>query len=272
MVVADKDGIPIGNNAKCQDEKHNFDILDKTILASFGLYFILKPFYFWRSGLPQVADIVMVLTMITYFIKHKFKVNITSREFRVTKTVLAFVCWVILVNLVWAIRLQTFGEFLLSSAWYVYNFSVFLLSVQLMYKYKKRLLRIILNSILISVVIQMFVFVAAGGFSVYRNTTTFNNPNQLAYFALLITSFLFFTDQELRIKTLPFVIILVSALLLQVASLSATGIVANIGLLLWQFFTKSLNKKQQIRRSSDSFMTTSNKGEINCSGRVFFRL
>lgn len=52
-----------------EDNTKKIDVLDKLILLLYGGYFILTPFYLWSSGIPQLADFILVFTLILFFFK-----------------------------------------------------------------------------------------------------------------------------------------------------------------------------------------------------------
>jgi hypothetical protein len=228
-----------------ESTNHNikYNQKDKFIFSLYSLYFILKPFYFWKSGLPQIADIIMVLLIIVYIVFNRFKISFYKKDLRFLVVGLFFVLWVILVNLIWALRFQTTDSFIFPTLFYVYNFIVTSLVVTLYGQYKEKIIEVTYKSVLISVFTQIIIFLVNGGFSGDRTIVSFNNPNQLGYYSLMIASFLMHLSYKVKIKMKWFIVGIFSSMILVFASLSKAAIVAYMALLFFFYFTISNNKK-----------------------------
>lgn len=215
---------------------------DKIVFYLYSLYFILNPFYFWKSGLPQIADFIMVLLMIVYITNSGLKISFNSKSAGFLKTGLFFAIWVIIVNLSWSLFLQS-DSFIFPTLFYVYNFLVATLVVSLHSQYKEKIIEITYKAVLISVIIQIANFFISGGFAGRRMTASFNNPNQLGYYSLLIISFLIFSSYHKKISMKWFIVGLISSTVLSFASLSKAAIVSFIGLITFFLFSKNQNKR-----------------------------
>ena len=169
-----------------------YKLKDKLIFLLYSLYFILNPFYLWKSGLPQMADIILALLIVVYLVSNKFKISFHRKNSRFLIIGLFFVLWVIIVNLIWALRMQTTNSFLFPTLFYVYNFLVATLVVVLHNEYKEKIIDVTYKSVLLSVIIQTIMFIIGGGFSGSRITGSFNNPNQLGYSLMIASFFCFF--------------------------------------------------------------------------------
>ena len=219
-----------------------YKLKDKLIFLLYSLYFILKPFYFWKSGLPQISDFILVLLMIVYFTSNKFSISFNKRSVVFLKNGLLFVTWIIFVNGAWALKLQTSDSFILPTVYYMYNFLVTSIIVSLYSQYKEKIIEITYKSVLLSVIIQTVIYFVNGGFSAGRMTMKFNNPNQLGYYSLLMIAFLMFTSYHLKVSLKWFTIGIISSIILNFASLSKAAILSSSGLIFLYFFSKNENE------------------------------
>jgi len=222
--------------------KNKYKLKDKLIFLLYSLYFILKPFYFWKSGLPQISDFILVLLMIVYFISNKFSISFNKRNVVFLKNGLLFVTWIIFVNGIWALRLQTTESFILQTLYYLYNFLTASIVVSLYSQYKEKIIEITYKSVLLSVIIQTVNYFVNGGFSGGRITGSFNNPNQLGYYSLLMIAFLMFISYHLKVSFKWFIIVIILSMILNFASLSKAAIISSLGLVFLYFFSKNKNK------------------------------
>ena len=95
---------------------------DKIVLLLFCLYIILKPFYFWSSGLPQISDGILLLLIIFYIIKNKFRISFFKESKIFIYISLGFVLYVLFINIVWSLILNGEFEFLKTSAFLFITF------------------------------------------------------------------------------------------------------------------------------------------------------
>jgi hypothetical protein len=216
---------------------------DKMFFFLYGMYFILAPFYFWKSGLPQISDFILVLLVLSYAVSNKFNFsfNINNRGFLLFGVL--FVSYVFTINLIWILLLQSSSGFLLSSTFYLYNFLVATMVITLYNKYKQIIIRITYYAILISVIIQTVLYFTGGGFTGGRMTVSFNNPNQLGYFALISASILIFTSNKIKVDTKWFFVGIICLFVLVFASLSKAAILSFIGLIFFFLLARTENKK-----------------------------
>lgn len=213
------------------------------ILYLYGLYFILKPFYFWSSGLPQISDFILVFLMFVFFIKKRFRISFKVEAKNFIIAGLLFVSYIVLINLTWALILGSTSSFLKSPLFYIYNFFVSLLVIVLFTEYKEKLFKITYKAVIISVFIQILMYVINGGYTGGRMTGGFNNPNQLGYYSLLVMSILMFLSNRINVKVKWFILAIFSSLLLLFASLSKAAILSSVGLIFFFILSKNNNKK-----------------------------
>lgn len=151
-------------------------------LVGLGAYFVTSIFYVFPSGSPQPADFLLILTIAATLL-------VAWRQLPyepVLYIALAlFSGWIVVVNVVWFFLSPDF-VFLKKTSFYLYNAVVFLFVVAAGYHDFQRLKTVIWWGCVIALLAQLlyleFVFHGFGK----RATGTFNNPNQLGYWALLV--------------------------------------------------------------------------------------
>ncbi len=75
--------------------------LNKTVIFFIMLYFILKPFYLWESGLPQISDLIILLSLIIYSIKNRFIFRINTYDKTMITISIIFLVYISIINIVW---------------------------------------------------------------------------------------------------------------------------------------------------------------------------
>lgn len=79
------------------DQPLRYSVNDRIIFLLYTLYFILCPFYFWNSGLPQIADFTMMILFFSLLIFHQGYYQIINKKILfigllfVTYTVLEYI-------------------------------------------------------------------------------------------------------------------------------------------------------------------------------------
>ena len=88
---------------KLENHRDSTTFQDRLILFLYSLFIILTPFYFWKSGLPQVADIIMVVLFLVYILSHKavFRRPIDLKP--LVRIGSFFVAHIVIVNAVWTL-------------------------------------------------------------------------------------------------------------------------------------------------------------------------
>lgn len=169
-----------------------------------GLF--LSPVYLWRSGLPQIADMFFLLFLISstaIAMSCGIRVQISTY----VRLLWMLTVWVAVHTLVMSM-LYSDPRFLLHSLFWSYNFLLALfLHTQIINGHLS--LNFIRAAIGSSISLCLFGVVMNYG-SIMRSTGFFNNPNQLAYFSLLVLCITLYIDR-LRIKIDPFSLFVYSA-------------------------------------------------------------
>lgn len=216
---------------------------DRLIFILYGLYLILKPFYFWSSGLPQISDVIIILLMGVYLIKNGITIRYDYKLKAFIIIGFLFSAYVLIVNITWMFILNGSTRFIITSLFYFYNFLIALLIVALHFEYNFKIMEVTYKTTLISLVVQIIIYIAGGGFSGGRMIAGFNNPNQLGYYALLSFAILILTSQRVNVKSSGFAFGICISAILCFSSLSKAAMLSYIGMFYIYIISKSKNKK-----------------------------
>ncbi|MDM8533935.1 hypothetical protein QUF55_04430 [Clostridiaceae bacterium HSG29] len=219
---------------------NKMSVLDRAVLLLYSLYFILNPFYLWSSGLPQIADFFLVTGIVVYFVSFKFSIRFNKVSKPILLIGLLFISWITIVNL-WSLSFTDDYDFLRSTAFYIYNFIIFIFIIALVNKYENQVYGITYKAILFSLTVELLVYLFVDQSSV-RAIGSFNNPNQLGYYALLMLSYIIFLSKKIKVHAKWLIVGVLFSTILSLASLSKAAIIAHIGLLIFYVFSKSSNK------------------------------
>jgi hypothetical protein len=171
-----------------------------SLLPFLGLsaYLVTSIFYIFPSGTPQPADFLLMFTIIaTLLVGWRRAPN----EPVLYIALALFSGWIVLVNVVWFFISPDF-VFLKKTSFYLFNMMVFLFVITAGYHDFERLKVVVWWSCVIALLSQLlyleFVFHGVGK----RATGTFNNPNQLGYWALLLMSCLAVVKERAPLRPL----------------------------------------------------------------------
>jgi hypothetical protein len=160
---------------------------DYIVVLPWLLYMVISPLYLFPQGMPQVADFVLALgalpTLALAFLNDQKKVNMTYMFG------FGFAILTVAVNLLNYLYFPH-QRFLLSAIYYVYNFIVFIYVVRLFRQEGDFLVNLTRYAIYGAVLLQLFWVLFLPGNHGFRETGSFNNPNQLAYWSLLMAGML----------------------------------------------------------------------------------
>lgn len=171
------------------------------------IYVVSSIFYVFRSGYPQPAGLAMVLAILIGLV-----IFITSDKSRVNTLTLygvGFALYTFTINIIHYLFLPDF-LFILSSVYYVYNIGTFLLIVFLARQDPEQFKTAMYFAVAVSIVIE-FVAVYMTGDASFRAVGTFNNPNQISYWALLSFCMLLILRYPERLRLWDIVLLLMVA-------------------------------------------------------------
>ena len=221
---------PDGERRKIGVRKSKANASQQLVFALLWLYVVLKPFYLFPSGVPQIADLILVLALIisALFIKVRIDKNTAS----VLKAGFYFSLYTVGVNLAWSLYLKDLGMVVYAS-YYIYNamamFVIFVCAAAARDQFE----RCIFWGAVVSSCVQLLV-VLATGLDPGRETASFNNPNQLAYFSFIMLGFMLVTEHRITQKLYLYAG-MGAAMALSLLALSKSGLVVSVLLILLHF-------------------------------------
>ncbi|WP_162925732.1 hypothetical protein [Isoalcanivorax indicus] len=190
------------------------------LMVFLGLYFGLSPIYLFDSGLPQLADFVMVCFI---FLAAISGIRIDRGGYDLVIPGLVFVFYVFVVSVSWSIILSSYST-MMAPVFYLYNFLAMILVYSSYKKNSDLTLKAILYGIsaglTVSVLYQVLNFDAHAS----RQAALFNNPNQMGYFGLLCAGISLLIFENGRVSHKYFAYNFILSLLLVFLSFSLTAI------------------------------------------------
>lgn len=213
------------------------------------IYLIICPFYFFESGNPQLADFLLFLGIIP-LITTKHSLSVYNKH-KVVRYLFWFFIFSSIINICYWAYYTLIGvensmyKFIF---FYSFNFLFFLLIVSfikskvLIYQFK-----IFYFSIFASTLLQFFLAILGigGNQNNLRPSIFFNNPNQLAYFALLMISVMTIFYIRYNFNKLVYYITFLCSTYLVLYS-GSRGALSIILLILPIVFFKRIDKKDII--------------------------
>lgn len=204
----------------------------------FFMGIISTPFYIFPSGGVQLSDVFFLLSVIIFLsTKESYSLFDELKYFSKLLYLRIFIFWAFLVNLfVFIYWFQT--DTLLSSFYYVYDYIILLLTLALFRlggnsfltgTYYSFFTGIIL--VLIFAILNLDYLFADKYF--FRRAVTFNNPNQLGYWALMSMTVLFILKKTLSLNKVKyfnviFALGILMTLYLSLISLSKASVISII--------------------------------------------
>lgn len=219
--------------SKAQDRRDSRRSLAESALI---LYFILRPVYLFPSGGLQVADVVLIGLFVYLFAS--FGVDRHGQEdVKIAFTaMLPYILWVITVNLITFITIDSRAassqnhSLLISCLFPIFNLFAVMTCIMLNQLLGERFSNILEKGLVAtSLVSAALVLMSSNG--VARTVGGFNNPNQLGYYAVVISTIALIYSKDFSNKSL--LIILVCMLYSVVKSQSKAAVVAIAALLVF---------------------------------------
>lgn len=202
-------------------------------------YLLISPFYIFESGLPQPGDMLLVIGIIPAVI-----IGLISKSKRIET---AMFCGAAFAGLAFMINMIYYGfyphsmTFLLTAAFYVYNFLVFYFVVFLFKRSPVLMNQITYFAITAIILIELAIVLVYPSHSV-RHLGSFNNPNQLAYWSLLMACIIIVLKRNSSLNLLDMFLFGVLAYL-QTQSLSKAGLITFGMLVVFMAFSPVSNRK-----------------------------
>jgi len=151
-------------------------------LVGLGAYLVAGIFYLFPSGTPQPADYLLLLTIVLTIL---FAWRRPPTDPRLYIAAGLFIAWITLVNATWFFLLPDY-VFLTKTSFYLFNMLIFLFVIAVGNHDFERLRTVIWWACVLTLIFQLAYVELVYWGEGRRATGTFNNPNQLAYWTLLM--------------------------------------------------------------------------------------
>jgi hypothetical protein len=196
----------------------------------------MAPFYIFPSGLPQPADLFLIAGILISAFSFNYAV---SKQDGFTILALLLLLHVIIINISTAILLSS-TKTIKPIFFYSYNIMLLLFVVNLYKEAKVKLLTVFFGGTFFSLAVQFFyVYLIGTSFHVVRLTGTFNNPNQLGYYALASMGLLILTEEGAgKYRKISMLLGIIMSIMLVFASISKAAILAQSILICTYVFKK----------------------------------
>ena len=154
----------------------------RIVLLLVGAYVLLKPYYFLPSGLPQIADFILVVALPFVLALPQVSQREETRRFRLYVTI--FCSYAALVNVGWAFALMD-PKMAKDATFYAFNLCLVIICLQIGLLHPQATLRTIAYAMALSAITQLLLIGLNFDPTRGRQIASFNNPNQLGYWSLL---------------------------------------------------------------------------------------
>jgi hypothetical protein len=196
-------------------------------LLGIAAYVITSIFYVFPPGAPQPADLLLVSVIGTTILLSGL---LMPDQPQIYLALGLFAGWIALVNVIWFFLLGDY-TFLKKASFYIYNGVVFLFVITAGANDPARLRAAVYWSCIVAIPAEVLYLELAHLSSTLRAVGSFNNPNQLGYWALLVMASLSITKAHRRLGVMD-VLALGSACYLIALSLSKAAILSGVLLVL----------------------------------------
>lgn len=242
---------------------------DRIFLALVSLYFVLKPFYFWSSGLPQLSDVVLSTVVVSWLLLQLLPSSQRSIVVPATWLFGLFAFHATFINLFAMLATGGGMEFVKASFYCIFNAVVAVAIAALHFRLGAALLNTIHDATVCSVILQAALIALNSG-SYYRATGQFNNPNQLSYYGLLSFAIIAFVGLRRELISPGGLIGLIAASWLVLSSLSKSGVIALAALAIGFVVLLVRDRSPRLRRLAifGSFGIATSATLLVISGRI----
>ena len=200
--------------------------------------FLLSPFYLLSSGLPQPSDWLLFLFSTLVFIAGGLKFTFPVEARSILSWLLGLLAIIAVVNTTWT-GLTGNLSMLKPVSYYIFNVLVTFSLVSYFHRVGFHVLRGVSYLIIATVLIQILLIpvVATGSL---RQILFFNNPNQLAYFAVVCGSMVYAANVVFPIRKSILFAFIAACCVLAFLSVSRAGSIAMLTLIMLFFLQQPL--------------------------------
>ena len=172
-------------------------------LSTLIVFVLLQPFYLWESGLPQIAHLMFAVMFIGVFMSGGLVVYLDNQlQARAVLYLALFTGWAFIVDGLYSATERTL-EPIVTAIYYAYGLIFTLLYLTVLNRGGRIAARAIYYAFVFVAITQTVITAAGLGRSYYGDTRAmnfFNNPNQLAYFAVVVSVHLAYLGRNLNIS------------------------------------------------------------------------
>jgi hypothetical protein len=190
-------------------------------IALWTLAVVASPIYLLGMGMPQPGDFIIAAVIALVLVAGP-RINPTA-----ALLALAWFAYVFIVNVTWWV-LEGDTRFLFSTVYYAFNLMTMLTIASMIMTRPDAFVRWTRAGLLIALMLESIAALVLGGPA--RSEGTFNNPNQLAYWAILIATCWLALKPNEKLRALDLGVVAAAAMLC-LFSASRAGLLA-IALLL----------------------------------------
>ena len=210
-------------------------IAARVVLLALGLYIVSKPYYLLPSGLPQVADVILMGGMAFILFLPRPRRSADARKF--IACIVLFCSYAAVVSIGWTFALMD-PRIAVYAAYYAFNLCLMILCLRIGALYPEATFRVIAYAIAFSAIVQAGTAALTFNAAQFRQIASFNNPNQLGYWSLL--SLCIFWSAASRVKVAWYIRAptLASLFYTVAISLSKAAMIAAALLVLLHFLRK----------------------------------
>lgn len=171
-------------------------IRTRALQAWWALYLLLNPLYLFPSGGLQPAHLFLIATFPIVFLLWIRRVPLHVDLFVASGS---FLMYIIIVNMVWYARYYS-NVFLLSSCYVMYNMIILIVVTTIFAEHPRPLARVTRLALLGTLAFEAAAMVVIGDQGYGRAMGTFNDPNQMGYWALLTVACYFVVREGRRLR------------------------------------------------------------------------
>lgn len=167
------------------------------VLAMLGAYILLKPYYLLPSGLPQIADMMLVAALPFALLLSQPEQATYTRRFQYW--MMLFCGYAAVVNLSWTFVLMD-PRLAMGATFYAFNLSLMIICIRIGMLHPRATFLTIAYAIALSAIIQAASVALTFNAAKLRQIASFNNPNQLGYWSLLSLCMFWSIAEKIKIK------------------------------------------------------------------------
>jgi hypothetical protein len=167
------------------------------VLLGLSAYVILKPYYLFPSGLPQIGDMIVVVALPFALLLPQPWQSPDMRWFQICLAL--FSIYAALVNISWTFALMD-PSMAIYATYYAFNLCLMIVCLRMGTLYPRETLAVIVYTISLSAVIQAASIAFGYDASRNRQIASFNNPNQLGYWSVLSLCMFWSIARKLKLK------------------------------------------------------------------------